>query len=119
MDRQTEVDWFSAQRELRARKHPNYDAACFHAEQRSEKYLKACLPEAGIPFVKTHDLVVLLDLLRPIDPTWESPRPALQALSAFAVAFRYPGESASKDLARQASGYCRRVRDFARTQLGL
>lgn len=28
-----EGDWHSAQRENRARKQPNYDAACFHAQQ--------------------------------------------------------------------------------------
>jgi HEPN domain-containing protein len=50
-----EGDWFSAQREVRARKHPNYDAACFHSQQCAEKYLKARLQESGIAFKKTHD----------------------------------------------------------------
>lgn len=36
-----EADFHSAQREYRARKHPNYDAACFHAQQSIEKYMKA------------------------------------------------------------------------------
>lgn len=36
-----EADFSSAQRELRARKNPNYDAACFHAQQCVEKYIKA------------------------------------------------------------------------------
>jgi len=35
-----EGDWTSAQREHRARQRPNYDAACFHAQQYAEKYLK-------------------------------------------------------------------------------
>ena len=38
-----EGDYHSAQREYRARKNPNYDAACFHAQQCVEKYLKAVL----------------------------------------------------------------------------
>jgi HEPN domain-containing protein len=46
-------------RELRARKSPNYDAACFHAQQCVEKYLKARLQEAGIVFTKTHNLIFL------------------------------------------------------------
>ena len=33
-----EGDWLTAQREYRARKAPNYDAACFHAQQVAEKY---------------------------------------------------------------------------------
>ncbi len=36
-----EGDYATAGRELRARRHPNYDAACFHAQQTAEKYLKA------------------------------------------------------------------------------
>lgn len=38
-----EGDFATAQREMRARKDPNYDAACFHAQQCAEKYLKALL----------------------------------------------------------------------------
>src|SRR5205807_1800981 len=40
-----EGDFASAQRELRARKSPNFDAACFHCHQCIEKYLKARLHE--------------------------------------------------------------------------
>lgn len=36
-----EGDLASANRELRARTHRNYDAACFHAQQCAETYLKA------------------------------------------------------------------------------
>ncbi len=32
-----EGDLVTAQRELRARNKPNYDAACFHAQQAAEK----------------------------------------------------------------------------------
>ena len=34
-----EGDFHTAQREVRERKHPNYDAASFHAQQCAEKYL--------------------------------------------------------------------------------
>jgi HEPN domain-containing protein len=34
-----EGDWITASREYRARRQPNYDAACFHAQQTAEKYL--------------------------------------------------------------------------------
>ncbi|MBN1670315.1 MAG: HEPN domain-containing protein [Kiritimatiellae bacterium] len=57
-----EGDYFSAFREYRARKRPNYNAACFFAQQCAEKYLKAILQSRGIAFAKTHDLVVLLGL---------------------------------------------------------
>ena len=51
-----EGDLATAHRELRARKSPNFDAACFHAQQCAEKYLKALLQEDVIPFGKTHNL---------------------------------------------------------------
>ena len=31
-------DYATARREMRARRQPNYDAACFHAQQCAEKY---------------------------------------------------------------------------------
>ena len=60
-----EGDFATASRELRARKAPNYDAACFHAQQCVEKYLKACLQEADVAFGRTHNLSALLDFLSP------------------------------------------------------
>lgn len=63
--RKAEGDFTAAKREFRARKEPNFDAACFHAQQCAEKYLKARLHESGIPFERTHNLVHLLDLVLP------------------------------------------------------
>jgi HEPN domain-containing protein len=45
----------------RSRKKHSRDLVCFHLQQCIEKYLKARLNEAGIPFPKTHDLERLLD----------------------------------------------------------
>ena len=59
-----EGDWLSAMRDYRARLDPNYDAVCFLAQQCAEKYIKALLQSAVIPFPKTHNLSELLDLLR-------------------------------------------------------
>lgn len=75
-----EGDFATASRELRARKSPNYDAACFHAQQCTEKYLKARLQEADIVFARTHNLSALLDMLLPVEPLWETLRPYLQAI---------------------------------------
>lgn len=97
-----EGDLATARRELRARTAPNYDAACFHAQQCAEKYLKALLQEAVTPFGKTHNLSLLLDLLKDRYPALELIRPTLAMLSAYAVEYRYPGESADKAVAKQA-----------------
>jgi HEPN domain-containing protein len=114
-----EGDFTTALRELRARKSPNYDAACFHAQQCVEKYLKGRLQEAGISFSKTHNLTFLLDLLLPVEPNYDIFRQKLLALTAFAVAYCYPGASADKDTARQALKFCKEVRQEVRLSLGL
>jgi|SRR5579864_5526905 len=114
-----EADFHSAQRELRARKQPNLDGACFHAQQCAEKYLKARLHEAGIAFPKTHDLTRLLDLIIPAEPLWGSLRPSLNRLTVFSVQFRYPGSDATRKTALEALRLCRQIRSVIRKSLGL
>ncbi|HMP73331.1 MAG TPA: HEPN domain-containing protein [Kiritimatiellia bacterium] len=97
-----EGDAASANREWRARKRPNYDSACFHAQQCVEKYLKAALVHRAIHFPKVHDLETLLDLCLAPYPLWEAMRQDLQLLTQYAVQFRYPGENADKEDARKA-----------------
>ena len=48
---------------VRRRRVPAWNATCFHCQQCAEKYLKARLQEANIPFPKTHSLVALLGLV--------------------------------------------------------
>lgn len=105
-----EGDLATAHRELRARKNPNYDAVCFHAQQCAEKYLKALLQEQQIPFGKTHNLSLLLDLMITRFLHLELLRPSLAILNAFAVEYRYPGESADKEVARQSLNLAEEVK---------
>ena len=112
-----EADFHSADREYRARKRPNYDAACFFAQQSVEKFFKARLVEASRPFPKTHDLEVLLDLIVPIEPLWEAFRSAVSDLTSFAVTFRYPGESATRDMARIAVANTKQIREQIRRDM--
>ena len=114
-----EEDFISAQREYRARKRPNYNAACFFVQQCIEKYLKARLQEADIEFSKIHDLIKLLELVLRVEPLWDAYRPTFRYVSAYAVSFRYPGENAEKDEARDAIKICRTFRNMARSSLGL
>jgi HEPN domain-containing protein len=67
-----EGDFVMLERESRARKNPNYDGICFHAQPCAEKYLKARLSEAGIEIKKIHDLVSLLDKALEVEPLWET-----------------------------------------------
>ena len=114
-----EGDFDSCTRENRTRVRPNYDGACFHAQQCVEKYLKARLQEASIPLPKTHDLGELLKLARAVEPRWSALKPAVAALSGYAVVFRYPGPSATRRVARAALNHCRLIRRIVRLSLGL
>lgn len=114
-----EGDWYDAQRSYRARKHPNFDSACFHAQQCAEKYLKARLKEAGIPFSRTHDLAQLLKLVVSVESSWVVLQQSTDQLNIYSVDFRYPGKSATKADAKQAIKDRREVRKVIRTAFGL
>jgi HEPN domain-containing protein len=114
-----EGDYATAAREIRARRSPNFDSASFHSQQCAEKYLKAILQENSVSIPKTHDLLVLLGLILPIDSIWVTYRSGLSELTEYAVLFRYPGESATKEQAVRALKLCRTIRTRARDTLGL
>ena len=106
--------------------HQNYhssnpipDAICFHAQQCIEKYLKAWLQEANIPFARTHDLERLLNLILPTLPDWGDWHADFSTISEHAVDFRYPGKAATATDAQHAIETCIRVRQAVREQLEL
>jgi len=74
-------DHVSAMREYRARKNPNYDSACFHAQQCIEKLLKATLDAEGGSVTKVHDLAILLNDCLAKHPLWSVMREDLEMLS--------------------------------------
>ena len=112
-----EGDFRTASREMHARRELNYDAVCFHCQQCAEKYLKALLQEQGHHIPKTHDLNQLLEYCLPYDGTLEPHRDLLKDLTRFAVEFRYPGESATKEDARTALQHAKILRAFLRPKL--
>ena len=112
-----EGDFATAKREVQVQRSPNHDAVCFHSQQCIEKYLKACLQEASIAFGKTHDLTNLLNLLLPLEPSWATLQPRLDALTTYAVEFRYPGASANQQLADQSFQDCDHIRQIIRQNL--
>jgi HEPN domain-containing protein len=105
-----EGDFVSALREYRARKFPNFDAAGFHAQQCIEKYLKALLQEHHIRFEKIHDLLALKELCVSFFPELELYEGSLGYLNQFAVAFRYPGETAGREHAKRAVKLMKKLR---------
>ena len=112
-----EGDLIVAERELRARKSPVYDACCYHCQQAAEKYLKAFLISIKQNPPRIHNLVELLKLCLPHDKTFDMIRLDLELLNAYAVEIRYPGQTATKDDAREAVLAARRVQLFVRPKL--
>lgn len=114
-----EEDWNAAQTLYRARKHPGYNAVCFHAQQCAEKYLKARLQEANITFGKTHNLILLHNLVSPIEPSWNVLVADLAVLNSYSVDLRYPGAAATKVDAKDAIKRCQIIRSLVRQSFNL
>jgi HEPN domain-containing protein len=70
----------------------SYESLCFHTQQAVEKALKAVLIFDNIEFPRTHNIRILLDLLksRHIIPDIVDES---AVLTEYAVSSRYPGES--------------------------
>ena len=113
-----EGDYTVAQQVLQGQT-PVNDAICFHAQQCIEKYLKAWLQQADIPFPRTHDLQALLNLIVPILPAWDAWREDFSKLSEHVVDPRYPGKFATDGEAAHAMRICNEVRRAVRGQLKL
>jgi HEPN domain-containing protein len=89
------------------------DAACFHAQQAAEKYLKAFLTERGLAFPYTHNLAKLISICVEQDASFAELLPDADLLTPYAVEVRYDFEfwptRPDADRALQATS---RVRDF-------
>ena len=94
-------------------------AACFHAQQAAEKYLKALLTWYQIEFPKTHAVEQLLHLLSHADAVRASSLTGASVLSPYAVDIRYPGDQPEPDLkeAHRAAELARKVRDAVLSSL--
>ena len=114
-----EADYHSAWREYRARKHPNYDGAGFHAQQCIEKYLKGFQIHSKHSSIWGHDLLAIAESCISSLPELEFEKPLLALLTKFAVRYRYPGESASKADAKNAIQAMEHLRKLLRKKFGL
>ena len=113
-----EGDYATARREARARRQPNFDAVCFHAQQCAEKYVKALLQQTGRPIARSHNLEALAKPLLLTHPALKAITAGLRTLTAFAVETRYPGKSADRAVARDAVELVSSVRAAIRKELG-
>jgi HEPN domain-containing protein len=81
--------------------------------------MKALLQRQNVRFEKIHDLLALKELCLAFVPELEFHQESLAYLSQFAVAFRYPGESASREQAKRAVKIMKEIRIILRTVLGV
>ncbi|MYC78202.1 HEPN domain-containing protein [Candidatus Poribacteria bacterium] len=113
-----EGDYAVAQQVLQGQ-NPVHDVICFLTQQCVEKYLKAWLQEANIPFPRTHDLQELLGLITSTVPSWRVWHTDFSILSEHAVDPRYPGKFATADDTAHAMHICDKVRRAVRESLKL
>jgi HEPN domain-containing protein len=79
------------------------EAACFHAQQAVEKYLKAFLTHRGVPFPYSHNLAKLVELCAGVDSEFRSLLPTVEPPTPFAVRPRYdPSFSPSERIADES-----------------
>lgn len=89
------------------------DAACFHAQQAAEKYLKTFLTYHEVTFPYTHNLAKLLDFCAQIDAGFRSLLPRVEPLTPYAVRPRYDASFwPSLEAAEEARSAALAVRDF-------
>ena len=94
--------------------------ACFLAHLVTEKALKATLIDAGMPFQKTHNLLVLHDSCVGLGRLVELDRQLLASCNPWAVDGRYADDLAEADaeLANRLAGLAEQVVVEVRRELG-
>ncbi len=96
-------DLLNADNNLKAEVAP-FDTICFHCQQAAEKLLKAYLVGNGQPYPLTHDLLLILEKILPLNKDAEHLRDALATLMPYAIEIRYPDDwyMPSEDDAKEA-----------------
>jgi len=95
-----------------------FDAACFHAQQAAEKYLKGFLAAKDVAFPHTHNLSKLLDACAALDPSILELSETAAALTPYAVELRYDFEFwPTKEAAQEARTAAVAVRNLVAARL--
>lgn len=107
-------DWRAA-RALQADQAPR--VICFLCQQCIEKYLNAALVKWDAPVRKTHDIVVLTEMLAEKDERFTALGDECEPLNEYAVESRYPGAELSASEAQEALQKTRVLRQKMRALL--
>lgn len=90
----------------------------FHAQQAAEKFLKSVLTKNNALFPKTHDLLVLCQLLEGIEISMPFGEDELALLEPFAVDFRYDSDEKLELNRAPLRDLVSRIHQWAGMQLG-
>lgn len=96
-----------------------YDSVCFHSQQLAEKALKALFTARSIEFPKTHNLLLLSNLL--LDADIMKYNEELERLTKYAIESRYPGDyvEPGREEAQKALAIATEIYTFVKQKLGL
>lgn len=86
-----ENDFRNAEYVLTLEENCPFDTVSYHCHQCAEKYLKAALIFRSVEFPRTHDLVVLFNLLQKAEPLPLGVED-VQPLNHYSIEARYPGD---------------------------
>ena len=92
-----ELDLKAAAHEMSAPAEALWGDVMFHAQQATEKAMKAFLALNDVPFRKTHSLEELGQQCVALDATLQPVADEAAPLTEFAWKFRYPGEATEPD----------------------
>jgi len=95
------------------------DTAVYHCQQTAEKAFKAYLTLQDSPFMKAHDLTVLVKQCMDADASFDALVEISEILTPYATAFRYPGDVLEPDPldAEEALVSAEKVFDFVLEKL--
>lgn len=89
--RKAENDLLNADNNLKSEEIP-FDTVCFHCQQAAEKLLKAYLVANGSFYPISHDLILILEKILPLNAGAEALRDDLALLMPYSVEIRYPDD---------------------------
>ena len=69
-----------------------FDTVCFHGQQAAEKLLKSYLVGHGREYPISHDLLLILEKILPLNSEAENLRDSLSILMPYSVEIRYPDD---------------------------
>jgi len=113
-----ENDFRNAEYVLTLEENCPFDTVSYHCQQCAEKYLKAALIYRETDFPRTHDLVVLFNLLQKVEPL-NLRIQDVQPLNRYSIEARYPGdwEPVDESEARAAFEMVKNIRGVVRILL--